>query len=190
MMYDIQALKERADLREIVQEAGIKLRHNRACCPFHEEKTASFFVHPNGKYFKCFGCGVGGDAILFVQKYYGIDFKASVSFLNEKYNIGKLTPLQSAKINTEREIKAKFDEWKRNTVLQLIDLFREMYFCITADKPELSIEDATAKYIYAVNHIDLIDLYLRQIDENAEGFYKNKGEKEVISIAGKWNSFC
>lgn len=40
-----------------------------ACCPFHDEKTPSFVVNPAKGFFKCFGCGEGGNAFQFVQKY-------------------------------------------------------------------------------------------------------------------------
>ncbi len=44
------------------------------CCPFHMEKTPSFAVNEYEGFFKCFGCGVGGDVITFVQKIESCDF--------------------------------------------------------------------------------------------------------------------
>lgn len=41
----------------------------RACCPFHDEKTASFMINPQKNIFKCFGCGKGGNAIKFLEEY-------------------------------------------------------------------------------------------------------------------------
>jgi len=43
-------------------------------CPFHGEKSPSFHVHPDQGFFKCFGCGVGGDVLTFVQKQENIGF--------------------------------------------------------------------------------------------------------------------
>lgn len=54
-------------------------------CPFHKEKTPSFTVNPDGKFFKCFGCGAGGDAFTFLELYEGMDFNQAVKFLAEKY---------------------------------------------------------------------------------------------------------
>jgi DNA primase len=42
-------------------------RHNKTCCPFHEEKTPSFTVYPKTNTFHCFGCGKNGDTIEFIQ---------------------------------------------------------------------------------------------------------------------------
>jgi DNA primase catalytic core len=42
-------------------------RHNKTCCPFHKEKTQSFTVYPKTNTFHCFGCGINGDTIEFIQ---------------------------------------------------------------------------------------------------------------------------
>lgn len=51
------------------------------CCPFHFEKTPSFAVNETDQYFHCFGCGVSGDVIAFVQKYENLDFMEAVQLL-------------------------------------------------------------------------------------------------------------
>src|SRR5205085_11851001 len=43
-------------------------------CPFHLEKTPSFHVHPDSGYYKCFGCGEGGDLFTFVMKHESVPF--------------------------------------------------------------------------------------------------------------------
>ena len=54
-------------------------RYN-ACCPFHSEKTGSFFVYPNNTFY-CFGCQAGGDAITFIRKLHGYKFPEAIKFL-------------------------------------------------------------------------------------------------------------
>ena len=39
-------IKENVSIIDIVERAGVNLKHNKACCPFHHEKTPSFSVHP------------------------------------------------------------------------------------------------------------------------------------------------
>ena len=60
-------IKENVSIIDIVERVGVNLKHNKACCPFHHEKTPSFSVHPKKNIFKCFGCGVGGDVIEFTK---------------------------------------------------------------------------------------------------------------------------
>jgi DNA primase len=61
-----------------LQESGSEYK---ACCPFHTENTPSFTVVPDGDYFWCFGCGAGGDAIDFVKRKEGVEFKEAQSIV-------------------------------------------------------------------------------------------------------------
>ncbi len=56
-------------------------------CPFHAEKTPSFFVSSDKNIWKCFGCGKGGDAIKFIMEYEGLSFTEAIIKLAEKYGI-------------------------------------------------------------------------------------------------------
>jgi len=59
----------------------------KALCPFHQEKTPSFFVSPSKQIFKCFGCGVGGDAIKFIQLRENVGFLEARAMLAEQLGI-------------------------------------------------------------------------------------------------------
>lgn len=59
----------------------------RALCPFHSEKTPSFYVSPQKNIWKCFGCGKSGNAISFLIEYEGISYSQAIKKLAEKYNI-------------------------------------------------------------------------------------------------------
>ncbi len=84
---DLQQTIPGIDLPAVVEASGVTLAKQGArysgLCPLHDEKTASFFVSKDqGKWrFKCFGCGAGGDAVDFVQKVYGLDFKEAIERL-------------------------------------------------------------------------------------------------------------
>ena len=56
-------------------------------CPFHNEKTPSFSVNAAKGIFKCFGCGVGGDAVSFVMKHENYSYAEALRYLAKKYNI-------------------------------------------------------------------------------------------------------
>jgi DNA primase len=82
--HKIEELLERIDMVGLVgRHVELKKvgRSWRGRCPFHEEKTPSFYVTPELKTFKCFGCQAGGDAISFVQKYEGKGFVDAVKEL-------------------------------------------------------------------------------------------------------------
>src|ERR1051326_1344425 len=56
-------------------------------CPFHQEKTPSFTVNQTRQFYKCFGCGVGGDAIAFVMEIEGMTFWEGLKLLAERNGI-------------------------------------------------------------------------------------------------------
>ena len=59
----------------------------KACCPFHQEKTPSFYVTPGREIFKCFGCGKGGNVFNFLMEYEGLSFQEAVVKLAERANM-------------------------------------------------------------------------------------------------------
>jgi DNA primase len=56
-------------------------------CPFHDERTASFHVRPNEKHYHCFGCQVSGDPFTFVMETEGLDFKAALESLADRFAV-------------------------------------------------------------------------------------------------------
>src|SRR5262249_49613540 len=78
---------------DIVQVVGdyvrLKKQGNRfvGLCPFHTEKTPSFGVHPGHQFFKCFGCGKGGDVFNFLMEIEGISFFEALRTLAEQRGI-------------------------------------------------------------------------------------------------------
>jgi len=70
----IKTVKERTEIVRVIGRY-IKLdKHNKGMCPFHEDKSPSFSVDPQGRYFKCFGCGKGGDVFEFLKMHAGMSF--------------------------------------------------------------------------------------------------------------------
>lgn len=80
----IAELSRRIDITELIgsfvqlKRAG---RLERGLCPFHNEKSPSFYVYPDTASFYCFGCGAGGDAITFVKNIQNLDYSEAVRFL-------------------------------------------------------------------------------------------------------------
>ncbi len=67
-----------------LKKAGVNYS---GCCPFHAEKTASFVVSPAKGIYKCFGCGVAGNAISFVQNVNAITFAEAIKVLADKASL-------------------------------------------------------------------------------------------------------
>jgi DNA primase len=74
-----------------LQKLGGSARY-RGLCPFHNEKTPSFYVHADRQFFKCFGCSKGGDAFTFVMEIEGLGFYEAMKLLAEKNGIAMPAP--------------------------------------------------------------------------------------------------
>src|SRR5258708_6422281 len=78
----IARIRESVNLVEIEREHVPKLkkrgRNYMARCPFHQERTPSFNVNPEMGVFKCFGCGVGGDAFKFLMLTEGLTYPEAI----------------------------------------------------------------------------------------------------------------
>ena len=86
----VEAVKAAADIVTLV-EARTRLRkvggRYTGLCPFHDERTPSFSVSPDRGTYHCFGCGVGGDAIRFVQELEGLDFVGAIEWLGDRFGV-------------------------------------------------------------------------------------------------------
>ena len=88
---DIALVRERSKIDEIVGE-HLQLKRAgggslKGLCPFHDEKSPSFQVTPSRNLFHCFGCGVGGDVISFIQQIDHLSFSEAVELLAGRANV-------------------------------------------------------------------------------------------------------
>lgn len=99
----IDEIRNSNNILDVVSQYVILKRSGRSysgLCPFHKEKSPSFYVSPDKQIFHCFGCGEGGDVLGFIKKIENITFKEAVETLAERANI-KLPVL----VNTEKDEK-------------------------------------------------------------------------------------
>ena len=120
-MNKIQEVKQRADIVKVAEYFGIK---KKQCCPFHNEKTASFSISQSKQIFHCFGCGVGGDCITLVSKLLNINAYESAKQINNIFSLGINFNGYTPKYEVNRykqiqEAKEKFKIW-HNETLQLL----------------------------------------------------------------------
>ncbi|MBK1815222.1 DNA primase [Luteolibacter yonseiensis] len=109
-----------------VKRAGSQFRAN---CPFHHEKTPSFYITPSSQRFHCFGCGKGGDAISFVREYENLPFTDAVRKLALKAGVVIIEEASDPKADASRKSRGR-----------LMDIHREA----TAFFHELLMKNAAA----------------------------------------------
>src|SRR5574343_381674 len=86
----VPTIKERLNIVDVlssyitVEASG---KNFKAKCPFHNEKTPSFFISPERNSYYCFGCGAKGDIFSFVQEFEGLDFKGALNTLAQRAGI-------------------------------------------------------------------------------------------------------
>jgi DNA primase len=86
----LERVKQTVDIVEVIS-ARTDLRRQGTrwvgLCPFHEERTPSFSVDAQEKLYHCFGCGVGGDTIKFIEEKEGLGFAEAVELLADRYGV-------------------------------------------------------------------------------------------------------
>ena len=86
----IQRIMDAARIEEVIGDfVSLKKRgaNHIGCCPFHNEKTPSFYVSPSKGIYKCFGCGEAGDVVNFLRKHEHYTYVEALQWLARKYNI-------------------------------------------------------------------------------------------------------
>lgn len=118
-MSQVQEIKEKLDIVDIVGER-ISLQRSgknfRGLCPFHSEKTPSFFVSPELQSFICFGCAKKGDVFTFLQEYDRLTFPEVLEVLADKAGV----ELDKSQWNDPQE-------QQRRTLFSILELAQQYY---------------------------------------------------------------
>ena len=133
----MEELRSRLVLSDII---GRKVRLTRAgrefkgCCPFHNEKTPSFYVNDDKQFYHCFGCGAHGDAIGFAMQHDNMSFIEAIEALASEagLEVPKQSPQEIEKSKKEKSLYALMEDATRWMEAQLRDPSnREAYRYIT-----------------------------------------------------------
>jgi DNA primase len=114
-------IKERLSVSDVIG-SYIKLEKTganwKARCPFHNEKTPSFFVSGTRGSYYCFGCGAKGDIFSFVQAYEGLDFKGALKLLADRAGVS-LSTYQKENTDEKEKLFAVMEEATKYYIAQL-----------------------------------------------------------------------
>ncbi|HVD86968.1 MAG TPA: DNA primase [Solirubrobacterales bacterium] len=114
----LERVKQAADIVEVVS-AHTDLRRQGAryvgLCPFHEERTPSFSVEPQEKLYHCFGCGVGGDVIKFVEEKEGMGFAEAVELLADRYGVELEREQEDPRAEARRQRRRRLEQLLERT---------------------------------------------------------------------------
>src|SRR5579884_3533998 len=114
----IEEIKAKVD---VVDEVGLVVglqksgKSLKGLCPFHNERTPSFYTFPESQTWHCFGCNEGGDVFSFVQKQQGLEFREALLYLAEKAGVSveeqsDRDPEAQREANATRERLRKLNE--------------------------------------------------------------------------------
>ena len=193
-------VKEHLTARQAAEYYGLKVKRNgTACCPFHDDKHPSMKIDKN---YHCFACGVGGDAVDYVSRMFGLSqYDAALKLIGDftlpvdaKGSAG-LSVQEKERIRrekTEREritrIQKRFEKWCSQTIDMLRNCILEIdgvnHFFI-GKPPEIIFSEDYAQMIHAKPIINywLDILCMGDVSERQELFLMDR--KKVEEIAGK-----
>lgn len=109
----LERVKQAADIVEVIS-AHTDLRRAGArwtgLCPFHDERTPSFSVDAQEKLYHCFGCGVGGDVIKFVEEKDGLGFADAVELLADRYGVELEREQEDPRAEARRQQRRRLEQ--------------------------------------------------------------------------------
>lgn len=127
----LQELRDRIDIVDLVgRYVGLRRagKNFSACCPFHQERTPSFFVNPERRSFKCFGCGVWGDGLEFVMRIDGLGFLEAARHLAGMFAVSLPDGLVDRQSNAQQQ--------EREQAFAITQVAAELYREILETRPE------------------------------------------------------
>ena len=131
---DRERVRDAIDMIALV-EARTPLKRTGAnsyfgCCPFHEERTASFHVRPVERHYHCFGCQASGDPFRFVMETEGLSFPEAIESLAQKFGV-TIEPVEDDPAAVERRKR-------RERLLAMLERTTTYYERVLADSNEAS----------------------------------------------------
>ncbi len=190
-------VKEHLTARKTAEYYGLKVRSNgTACCPFHDDKHPSMKIDKN---YHCFACGVGGDAVDYVSRMYGLsqydaalklieDFSLPVDTRgNTELGVQEKERIRREKAERERviHIRKRFEKWCNRTVDILKNCILEIDSVnrfLIGKPPDIIFSEDYAQMLHAEPVINywLDILCMGETADKQELFIRNRKEVEKL----------
>ncbi len=109
----LERVKQAVDIVEVIStHTDLRRQGTRwvGLCPFHEERTPSFSVDAGEKLYHCFGCGVGGDTIKFIEEKEGLGFAEAVELLADRYGVELEREREDPQAEAKRQQRRRLGE--------------------------------------------------------------------------------
>ena len=166
-----------------------------ACCPFHNEKTPSFYVSPSKGIYKCFGCGKSGTAVGFVMEEEHCSYVEALRYLAKKYHI---------EIQEEEESAEEIARRQRSESLLLVSEFAEKFFVSQLDTEDETVRkfglgwapsgrtalvDAALAAGYKMEYLLAAGVAVRHDDETVSDKFRERVMFPVHSVSGRVVAF-
>ena len=182
-MRGFEQVKSAGDMRTVAEGYGLEVtRSGMVLCPFHEERTPSAKIYPDGLH--CFGCGTHVDVIGFTQRLFKLDKPIdAVKKLNRDFGLN----IDADKAPTAEEVseyrkrvreKREYEVWEKqawktlNDYLWLMREWREY-------APSSPDEKCDGRYVYSLHHLDYAEELCQEfIDYNKAGRLSMKDRVE------------
>lgn len=147
-----EEVKARVRIGDIVEFYGVKFKHKKALCPFHNDKNPNFTISDTLNIFKCHACDVKGDAIYFVSKLFSIKPIDAIKRLNEDFklnlSIGKPSIRDLISFDRQKKEREEFKKWKSHALNVLCENYKKYERMIEENAP------LTELWVEGVNGID------------------------------------
>lgn len=193
-------VKEHLTAKIVAEYYGLKVRRNgTACCPFHDDKHPSMKIDKN---YHCFACSVGGDAVDYVSRMFGLAQYDAALKLVEDFALpidtkgsAELSMQEKERIRREKaervrllHIQERFEKWCSQTIDTLKNCISEINTVnhLLIGKPlDMVFSDDYAQMLHAEPFINywLDILCMGEVSEKRELFFKDR--KKVVKIAGQ-----
>ncbi len=135
----VAEIRERTDVVALIGEYVALRRVGaqfRGLCPFHAEKSPSFYVHPARQFFHCFGCKASGDSIAFVMRLEGMTFPDALRRLAERAGI------EIPDEDPREEIAARRARLEQSRLVAALDAAAGFFVAMLAEHPHASLARA------------------------------------------------